>query len=337
MVNFLNKLLITLKYLTCLAFSLFIFLLPLGTYVVHAPVNKIPSYLATSDKSELFGEQESLVVSRVVSSQERIRILLLGTDERKDEPSRSDTIILATYFPNEGKMNLLSIPRDTKVWIPGEEKPDKINSAHALGGMELIKETVEDWSGLEIDHVAKVNFNGFTELVDTVGGVTVSPERSFEYGGDSFSIGNQELDGKEALNYVRFRKDQDGDFGRIKRQQEVIENTLKAVLSDFSPSAVPSYLKFYQQYVETDMSFFDMYDVATRAFANGISIEGKTLPTSSAKIDGIWFEEANPSSTYETLAWLEKQPDEVVTKIQEQGLLHASEPKPRTTGLQDIQ
>lgn len=269
---------------------------------------ELPPVVVTQAKAiSDFDEAPKRFVS--ASGEDRLRFLLLGTDEREDEPARSDTIILATYFPNEGQIKLLSIPRDTKVRIAGQEKMDKVNAAHAIGGMELIQETLENWSGLRIDHVAKVNFNGFKELIDGVGGVTVSPERPFSYGGNDFELGEQTIDGTEALNYVRFRKDQDGDFGRIKRQQEVVEKTLKAVLSDFSVTSLPSYLSFYKKHVKTDMSILEMAEVAKLAHKNGIDLESMTLKTSSAKIDRIWYELASEESVHEALQWLEDKPD----------------------------
>lgn len=263
-------------------------------------------------KANNFDDEPAKETVERVEAEERIRFLLLGTDERKNEAARSDTIVLATYYPNEGKMNLLSIPRDTKVHIPGQEKEDKINSAHALGGMDLIKQTVSEWSGLKIDHVAKVNFNGFKELVDEAGGVTVNAKKTLSYGGITIQPGKQKLTGEEALTYVRFRKDEDGDFGRIKRQQEVIQNTLSAVLSDFNPLSIPSYLNFYRKHVESDMAFSDMYHIAKTAYSNGVKLEGKTIKTSSSKDDGIWYENVDEQQKEVSLAWLEQRPEEVI-------------------------
>jgi len=251
-----------------------------------------------------------------VDAEERLHFLLLGTDERPNEPSRSDTIVLATYYPNEGKMNMLSIPRDTQVTING--KTEKINAGHALGGMPLVKETVETWSGVHIDYVAKVNFNGFTELIEEAGGVTVNPQKEFSYGGDTFKVGKQKLDGKEALNYVRFRKNEDGDFGRIKRQQEVIQNTVSAVLDDFNLLSIPTYLNFYRKHVESDMSFGDMYHVAKVAYSNGVHFESKTVLTHSTKENGIWYELADDESKASVLAWLENRPKEVLPSPHEE-------------------
>lgn len=260
-----------------------------------------------------------------VEAEERIRFLLLGTDEREDEPARSDTIVVATYYPNEGKMNMLSIPRDTKVMIQGKE--EKINAAHAIGGVELVEETVEAFTGLEIDHVAKVNFKGFKELIDEAGGVTVNPKKGFSYAGYTFEKGEQTLTGDEALIYVRFRKDEEGDFGRIKRQQEVIQNTISSILSDFKLMSLPSYLNFYRKHIESDMSFGDMYSVAKTAYSNGVTLEGKTIKTTSIKERGIWFEISDDRAKEESLAWLENRPEEVILSPHELKELQQNEPR----------
>lgn len=267
-----------------------------------------------------------------VKAEERIRFLLLGTDEREDEPARSDTIVVATYYPNEGKMNMLSIPRDTKVMIQGKE--EKINAAHAIGGMELIEETVEEFTGLEIDHVAKVNFNGFKELIDEAGGVTVNPKKGFSYAGYTFKEGEQTLTGDEALIYVRFRKDEEGDFGRIKRQQEVIQNTISSILSDFKLMSLPSYLNFYREHIESDMSFGDMYHIAKTAYSNGVELEGQTIKTTSIKENGIWYEISDDSSKEESIAWLENQPEEVILSPHE--LKELQQKEPRISGQLDM-
>lgn len=324
---------------------LLFFWIPFGNQTAHAPEETTPSYLVSvQEEKETKTEQKEEPPSwappetpAIAPPDDRLRFLLLGTDEREDEPSRSDTIILASYTPTEGTMRLLSIPRDTKVWIPGQPAPDKINAAHAYGGMDLIKQTVESWSGLNIDHVAKVNFNGFEELVDGVGGVTVSPARAFSYGGDDFSLGKQTIDGKEALNYVRFRKDQDGDFGRIKRQQEVVQNTLSAVLSDFSLTALPSYLSFYLEHVKTDMSILELTNVAKLAHEHGLKMEAMTLETHSTKNNGIWFEETTPQKAHEALSWLENQnSEEVISTSTDVVSPSRAKASNRVSGVQEI-
>lgn len=178
-----------------------------------------------------------------------INILLLGTDARTpDEGSRSDTIILANLDVKNKKVNLLSIPRDTGVEIPGHSF-DKINAAFNKdyfkdGGVELSIKTVENMLGLpdnSIQFYAIVNFQGFEKVIDALGGVTIDVKERMRYYSGSGDVkidlqpGVQHLDGEKALEYARFRYDAYGDFtvdsegvmyGRITRQQEL----LKAIL-----------------------------------------------------------------------------------------------------------
>lgn len=328
-----------LKWVLIGVFFIILLMMPYGSFSPLAPsapsdnkIQTIPNRNVVAENIHVKPERETVETVARVDAEERIRFLLLGTDEREDEPSRSDTIILATYFPNEGKMNMMSIPRDTKILIDGEMQ--KINAAHAIGGLDLVRETVEDLTGLSIDHVAKVNFNGFKELIDEVGGVTVNPKRSFSYAGHTFEATEQNLTGEEALIYVRFRKDVDGDFGRIKRQQEVIQNTISSILSDFKLSAIPSYLSFYRNHIESDMSFGDMYHIAKTAYSNGVTLEGTTLQTTSIKEKGIWYEVVNEDEKQKTLNWLEEKPDTVMPSPQE--MKELQERKPLSSGQLDM-
>ncbi len=175
-----------------------------------------------------------------------VNILLLGTDARTaDEGARSDTIILVNIDPKDKKINVLSIPRDTRVDIPGHGY-DKINSAFNKdyfddGGADLAVKTVESLLGLPEDGIpfyAVVNFAGFEKVIDAIGGVTIDvKERMYYYSwtGDvkiDLQPGVQHLDGEKALEYARFRYDAYGDFtvdsegnvhGRIERQQELLK------------------------------------------------------------------------------------------------------------------
>ncbi len=178
-----------------------------------------------------------------------INILLVGTDARtQDEGSRSDTLILANLDVSNKKINLLSIPRDTGVDIPGHWF-DKINAAFNKdyfedGGILLTIKTVENLLGIpegSIQFYAIVNFEGFAKVIDAIGGVTIDVKERMYYRswtGDvkiDLKPGVQHLDGEKALEYARFRYDEYGDYlvdtegvihGRIARQQEL----LKAIL-----------------------------------------------------------------------------------------------------------
>jgi polyisoprenyl-teichoic acid--peptidoglycan teichoic acid transferase len=155
-------------------------------------------------------------------------VLLLGVDERAGDRGRSDTMIVLTVNPHEKSTKMLSIPRDTRVEIVGKGFEDKINHAYAFGGVEMSMDTVEEFLDIPIDYYAKINMDGFKDIVNAVGGVTVNNNFAFSDGGYTFNEGNISLDGKEALVYARMRKqDPRGDFGRQERQRQVIQAVLK--------------------------------------------------------------------------------------------------------------
>ena len=164
----------------------------------------------------------------------RITFVLLGVDQRSGETitgTRSDTIMILSIDPATKSAGLLSIPRDLLVQIPGYE-PNKINVAHALGGPELVKKTIEYNFGIKVNYYARVNFGGFTRLIDSLGGVDINVpyaihDNQYPVGDTNkvttidFQPGMQHMDGTRALIYARTRH-QDSDFGRIQRQQQIL-------------------------------------------------------------------------------------------------------------------
>ena len=200
---------------------------------------------------------------------DRVTILLLGVDQRAEEVSRSDTMILVNIDPVERTARMLSIPRDLKVIIPGYGAM-KMNAAFALGenekeggGAGLMMRTIEANFGVDVDYFASVNFDGFTELVDTVGGVTLDvpyPLRDDEYPGPGnqymrihFQAGWQHMDGARVLQYARTRHD-DNDVRRAVRQQQVLLALREqAITRDLMRDAKQLILEFGDT-VRTDLS-----------------------------------------------------------------------------------
>lgn len=133
---------------------------------------------------------------------------------------RTDTIMLL-HIPNSGQSTLISIPRDSYVNIPGHGQ-DKINAAFTVGGPQLLTHTVEQSTGLHIDHYAEIGFGGFAEMVDAVGGVTICVDEPIA--DDVISLyldaGCQKMDGPTALSYVRTRATPLGDLDRVERQRK---------------------------------------------------------------------------------------------------------------------
>jgi LCP family protein required for cell wall assembly len=170
--------------------------------------------------------------------------LILGSDTRDPDStsgSRSDTIILAHFPADRSSAQLISIPRDTWVHIPksadgrhGDTKA-KINAAYAWGGIPLTVQTIEEYTGVRIDHVAIIDFAGFQEIVDALGGIDITIDQDFTSihpPHRKFTKGTHHLDGATALDYSRQRKQfADGDFARIRHQQQVIKAILDKAAS----------------------------------------------------------------------------------------------------------
>lgn len=209
-------------------------------------------------------------------------ILLLGSDTRdpnNTSGSRSDTIILAHLPGDRSSAQLISIPRDT--WVPVPKSKDggrggrnaKINAAYAWGGIPLMVQTVEKFTGVRIDNVVLVDFAGFKEIVDSLGGVEIDVERSFtsthSLNPDSrreFAKGRQTMDGAAALDYARERfAFADGDFARIRHQQQVIKAILDKAASRgvlTNPGRLNAFLRATADAVAVDETL-SILDLAT--------------------------------------------------------------------------
>ncbi|MFC8614859.1 LCP family protein [Micromonospora purpureochromogenes] len=205
-----------------------------------------------------------------VVSKGAMNIMILGSDSRDPENtggSRSDTIILAHLPKDRSSAQLISIPRDTWVSVPRSKdgqhggRDAKINAAYAWGGVPLMVQTLEQFTGVRIDHVTMVDFAGFKEIVDALGGIDVDVEKSFTSIHPpfrTFSPGRQRMDGEAALDYSRQRKQfADGDFARIRHQQQVIRAILDKAASGgvlANPGKLNSFVKATSNAVAVDKS-----------------------------------------------------------------------------------
>ena len=157
---------------------------------------------------------------------EETNILILGVDG-VGYVNRSDTIMVARISPQSQKVSIVSIPRDARVEIQGHGE-DKITHAYAFGGIELSKSTVENFLGIKIPYYIVIDMAGLRNLIDELGGVTIDVEKKMYYVDSSQGLfvnlnpGRQRLSGKDALSYLRYRKD-GGDLTRIGRQQRFIK------------------------------------------------------------------------------------------------------------------
>ncbi|MGM9925802.1 MAG: LytR family transcriptional regulator [Bacillus sp. (in: firmicutes)] len=225
-----------------------------------------------------------------VEKQQPFSVLMLGVDQRKNDAGRSDTIIVATVNPKEESVELVSIPRDTRVEIIGKDAEDKINHAFSFGGTETAIKTVEEFLGIPIDYVVNINMEGFKDIVDAVGGITVNNDLAFSYEGHSFKKGEITLDGKEALAFVRMRKeDPRGDFGRQLRQRQAIEGILKKVLSFSSIARYKEIFNAVGNNVKTNMTLDDMMNIQKNYREAGKEIIQHEITGEGTRIDNVYY------------------------------------------------
>jgi len=193
-----------------------------------------------------------------------VSLLLLGVDEREGDLGRSDTMIIASINPNKKSVILTQIPRDTRAEIPGRGRKEKINHSYAYGGVDLTRQTVENFLDFPIDGYVKVNMDGLKDIVDELGGIEVNVPFDFTYDGKTFTQGPMVLDGDEALAFTRMRKaDPNGDFGRMKRQQEVIRGIIKKGTSWTSFAKLHHVIDDVGNNIKTDISPFQLFKLQT--------------------------------------------------------------------------
>ncbi|MFB7141118.1 LCP family protein [Gottfriedia sp. NPDC056225] len=190
-------------------------------------------------------------------------ILFLGIENysTKGQGGRTDTIILATVNPKDKTVEKMSIPRDTYVEIPDQNKKSKINGAYN-SGLQSSVNTVENFLHVPIDYYVTVDFGGFKNIVDEVGGINVDVPFDFWQYTDTkprykvyFKKGNQHLNGTEALAYARMRKrDPRGDFGREERQQQAMLAIIDKIKSPETLFKIDKYASVFSKNVKTNMS-----------------------------------------------------------------------------------
>ncbi|MBD2189944.1 LCP family protein [Pseudanabaena mucicola] len=205
------------------------------------------------------------------------QILVMGVDRVLEAPSgspesfngRSDTMLLIRFDPKTRAVNMLSIPRDTQVPIP-EYGVTKINAANVYGGAALAQEVVsETLNGVEIDRYVRVDTHGLAALVDAMGGIEINVPKRMKYRDNTQKLnidlypGVQTLNGEQAEGFSRFRHDEDGDIGRIKRQQTVLKAIKDKIASPAVVWSLPELINVMQQHIDSDLSFDEMMAIAT--------------------------------------------------------------------------
>ena len=212
---------------------------------------------------------------------ERENILVLGVDSRGEEKSRTDTMMLVSWDKQENDIKMVSFMRDIYAEIPGYQSY-KLNTAYYLDGADLLADTLRGMFDIEIHHYALIDFQNFESMVDILApnGVEIEVEQDMsEHIGVTLTKGTHHLSGKELLGYARFRADQQGDFGRVERQQIVLEALKDELLSVRNIKNVPKFLGATEGFIETDMTRTDKIKrVLDIAVSGKVEMDKLTLP-----------------------------------------------------------
>lgn len=240
-------------------------------------------------------------------------ILLLGVDSNGDdtdlwEGTRTDTIVLLSIDPKSKSLNAISIPRDSKVYLPDNKGVQKINAAHAIGGINMTVKTIEDTLGIKIDRYIMVHDEAVRKIVEALGGVDIYVEKNMHYNDYAGKLhinltkGDHHLDSDEVIGYLRFRHDAMGDIGRTQRQQWFLRGLLQQLQKPETIAKIPQILSIAKDYVKTNMSLYEMSQYAALSKHFDIdSIEIATLPGSPNKKGYTSYWILDPDKTQEVI------------------------------------
>ncbi len=216
--------------------------------------------------------QKDYTFNGPITKDAKSNVLILGQDRVVDGAARTDSIMVAQYDYLNKKMKVISIMRDIYAEIPGGYQNYKINTAYTLGGPELLRKTIKHNLGIDLEYYAIIDFKGFEQMVDELSpdGLPINVEKDMSAKiGVSLKKGQQHLSGKEVLGYARFRNDEEGDFGRVRRQQQVIKALEKEMVSMSAVVKAPKLAGIARGYVDTNMTDADIFKTGASFMIRG--------------------------------------------------------------------
>lgn len=240
-------------------------------------------------------------VSKILKEKKPFSVLLMGTDTGdlgRTYKGRTDTMIVMTVNPQTEKVTMTSIPRDTAVHISGSNNEyDKINSAYTYGGTDLAVKTVEKTLDVPINFYMLINMGGLVKVIDDLGGVTVTPPLTFSYQNVSVTKGKKvTLNGKQALSYSRMRDDDpQGDYGRQKRQKQILTAIIKKAMSASSLTKYNKTINAIQGSLKTDLSYDDLMLIESYYKDAGSHVVSHVLQGNSEVLSGLSYQVATAS------------------------------------------
>ncbi|WP_339175250.1 LCP family protein [Solibacillus sp. FSL R5-0691] len=301
-----SKFRLFLKVTTLLTLSLVICATAYGVYLTKQAEHAANSAYEEIEDRKIPEQREV----KVEPAQDNVSILILGVDDSDKrgqgaDNSRTDALLLATLNNKTKTVKLVSIPRDSYVYIPHIGYNDKINHAHARGGTLASIETVEELFDIPIDYYLRVNFNAFIDIVDALGGIEAEvpyamlEKDEFDRNTVNLQPGLQTLGGREALALARTRK-QDNDIERGKRQQEIIQAIATKAASFTSISKYDDILSAVGNNMKTDMTFTEMKSFFSY-LTNGMPrIDTLTLEGYDDMSTGVYYYKLDQEALEET-------------------------------------
>jgi len=292
------------------------------SYGVHLYI-KAENMMANSYHDDRDGKSD-LREKKVNPKIDNVSILFIGIDDSEKrsqgDNTRSDALLLATLNEKEKSVKLLSIPRDSYVYIDEVGYSTKINHAHSYGGPKATIETVENLLDIPVDYYVRVDFEAFMEIVNALGGIDIDVPFAFseqnskdKAGAISLEPGMQTLDGEEALAFARTRKI-DNDIERGKRQQEVMKAIVKKAASGTSVVKYGQVIDAIGSNMKTDMSFDEIKALIDYGIASNLTIDTMTLegfdsyiPNSSGK--NVYYWQLDEDALAQTKAALKQHLD----------------------------
>ncbi|MFT9495568.1 LCP family protein [Anaerosolibacter sp.] len=259
-------------------------------------------YIFLNSISSGAGSENETIPEDAPRGNEPVNVLIVGVDAKDAKNAngvRTDTIMVANFDPKTKAVNIISIPRDTRVIIRGHKGQDKINHAHAYGGIDLAMKTVKDFLGINVDYYVRIDYKALGQIVDDLGGVEVDVPMNMKYTDPyadpplkiNLQKGLQVLDGGKAMQFVRFRKGYtDQDLGRIEAQHTFLKAVADKLLSPQTILKLPKLAKTFGTYVDTNMPASAIASYAAQAPGiNMDSINMLTIPGEPKLISGIWY------------------------------------------------
>ncbi len=249
------------------------------------------SYLYPLFWGGLSGNESADPAMKEIWETGQFTILLIGSDRREGESnSRSDTMMVAYVDLNTKTVRLLSIPRDTLVSIPETAEETKVNHAYAYGGVGLSIQTLAENFDIAVDYYVDIDFQGFSEVIDAIGGVTFEVPKRMYYPAEGIDLnaGLQTLNGDESLQFVRYRSDALGDLGRIERQQDFMEALLEQMMQVNNVLKIPTLSRAILENVSTDLTGAEIVELLS-TLDEGTTMETYMPPGTAEYLDGISY------------------------------------------------